>query len=284
MHSDQEKRMVKYLLGQLREQDQLELEREYLADDARFEELLAIEDDLRDAYARNELSETDRVAFEQRLLGTQQQKGKQEFASSLREHLNQSHAQPGSIPGALAKDKSRSFIAVRRLVLIPVLSAALVLLLAASWWLVHRAEQPLRSGHPRDAAPNATDAGGNRHPNSETSEPKTLAFVLTPGSLRSTEEESQTLTIPPGVTQVSLEARFAGAYPHYQAVIQTAEGRLIWTQKNLAAEESSCSKRLFLKLSSGLLTPNDYILTLRGMPASGNPETVAEYAFRVTNP
>ena len=47
MSSDQEKRMAQYLLGQLPEEDQAELERRYLADDSLFEELLAIEDDLR---------------------------------------------------------------------------------------------------------------------------------------------------------------------------------------------------------------------------------------------
>ena len=286
MHSDREKRMVKYLLGQLREQDQIELERGYLADDALFEELLAIEDDLRDAYARNELSEGDRTAFEQQFLAAQQQRRKQEFARSLRQHLNKSHAQGVSIPGPLAKDKSRfrSFIAPRRLVLIPVISAALVLLMAGSWWLEHRTEQPLRSSRPPgNAAPKATpNVAGSELPQSEASETKTLALVLTPGSVRSTEGESKTLAIPPGVTQVRLEARFAGAYPHYQAVIQTTEGKLIWRHSNLAADEFSGGKRVFLKLPSALLTPNEYILTLGGMPASGNAETVAEYAFRVT--
>ena len=278
--------MVKYLLGQLREQDQIELERGYLADDGLFEELLAIEDDLRDAYARNELSEGDRTAFEQRFLAAQQQRGKQEFARSLRQHLNKSHAQHVSITGPLANDKSRfrSFIAPRRLVLIPVVSAALVLLIAGSWWLGHRTDQPLRSSRPPgNAAPKATsNTAGSELPQSEASETKTLALVLTPGSVRSTEGESKTLAIPPGVTQVRLEARFAGAYPHYQAVIQTAEGRLIWRQGNLAADEFSGGKRVFLKLPSALFSPNDYILTLGGMPASGNAETVAEYAFRVT--
>ena len=47
--------MQQYLLGRLPEEAEAELERRYLADDALFEELLAIEDDLRDAYVRGEL-------------------------------------------------------------------------------------------------------------------------------------------------------------------------------------------------------------------------------------
>ena len=60
--------MQQYLLGRLPEEEEAELERRYLADDALFEELLAIEDDLRDAYVRGELSMPDHDAFQQRLL------------------------------------------------------------------------------------------------------------------------------------------------------------------------------------------------------------------------
>jgi len=87
MDSEQEKQMTQYLLGQLPEHEEAEMERRYLADDALFEELLATEDDLRDAYARGELSGPERVAFEQRLLTLPRQRQKQEFARMLREYL-----------------------------------------------------------------------------------------------------------------------------------------------------------------------------------------------------
>jgi hypothetical protein len=286
MHSDQEKRMVQYLLGHLSEQDQIELEREYLADDALFDELLAIEDDLRDTYDRGELSVEDRTAFEQRLLAAPQQKEKQELARSLRQHLSKSRSQSVSSPGLLAKRKSffRNLIESRRLALAPVASVALMLLIAGSWWLGHRRAQPGQSSNAPgitqpSARPEAPVAATSQSQGPET---KTLALVLTPGSVRSTEGESSTLVIPPDVAHVRLEARFAGDYPHYQATIQTAEGKGVWSQGNLAADEFSVGKRVFLNVPSTLLPTNDYILTIRGLPAAGNPETVAEYAFRVT--
>jgi anti-sigma factor RsiW len=79
--------MTQYLLGQLTEEEQAELEGAYLADDVLFEELAAAENDLRDAYARGELSTPDREAFEQRLLTTSGQQSEQEFARTLGSYL-----------------------------------------------------------------------------------------------------------------------------------------------------------------------------------------------------
>jgi anti-sigma factor RsiW len=286
MHSDQEKRIVQYLLGQLPEQDQTELEREYLADDALFDELLAIEDDLRDAYARGELSVEDRTAFEQTLLAAPQQKEKQEFAGSLLQRLSKSHVHSFSNPGMLARGRSlfRTFIEPRRMVLIPVVSLALVLLIAGSWWLGHRRAQPVQSSNAPGATqpPARPEAPVGATSQSQGPETKTLALVLTPGSVRSTEGELNSLVIPADVTQVRLEARFKGEYQRYQAVIETPEGQRTWSQGNMAADEFAGGKRVVLNLPSKLLLPNDYILTVHGLPASGNPETVAEYTFRVT--
>jgi hypothetical protein len=286
MHSDQEKRMVQYLLGHLSEQDQIELEREYLADDALFDELLAIEDDLRDTYDRGELSVEDRTAFEQRLLAAPQQKEKQELARSLRQHLSKSRSQSVSSPGLLAKRKSffRNLIESRRLALAPVASVALMLLIAGSWWLGHRRAQPVQSSNAPGATqpPARPEAPVGATSQSQGPETKTLALVLTPGSVRSTEGELNSLVIPADVTQVRLEARFKGEYQRYQAVIETPEGQRTWSQGNMAADEFAGGKRVVLNLPSKLLLPNDYILTVHGLPASGNPETVAEYTFRVT--
>jgi hypothetical protein len=270
----------------LPEQDQTELEREYLADDALFDELLAIEDDLRDAYARGELSVEDRTAFEQTLLAAPQQKEKQEFAGSLLQRLSKSHVHSFSNPGLLAKRKSffRNLIESRRLALAPVASVALMLLIAGSWWLGHRRAQPVQSSNAPGATqpPARPEAPVGATSQSQGPETKTLALVLTPGSVRSTEGELNSLVIPADVTQVRLEARFKGEYPRYQAVIETPEGQRIWSQGNLAADEFAGAKRFFLIVPSTLLSTNDYNLILRGLPATGNPETVAEYPFRVT--
>jgi hypothetical protein len=290
MDSDQEKRMAQYLLGQLSEQEQTELERQYMMDDALFEELLAVEDELRDTYVRGELSRADRQAFEERLLTLPHQKEKEKFARTLRQYLVQAGTPAGPMAHLVAKWKSllRIFAAQPRTVLIPALSLTLVVLVVGSWWLVLRNIQSSRNA-PTTASTASGSPGQAPKPQPQTSIPapepgaRTVAFVLTPGLIRGGVEESRPLVIPAGVSRVRLEARVdvGGDYSNFEAVLQTAENKRIWSERNLNAQTFPGGKIVFLDLSSSLLPPGDYILTLRGLTVARHHETVAEYGFRV---
>jgi anti-sigma factor RsiW len=275
--------MAQYLLGQLPEEEQAELERRYLADDTLFEELLAIEDDLRDAYVRGELSRPDHEAFEQRLLTAPPQKQDQEFARTLFRYLGERGTRVGLLAQVVAKWKSllRALGAQPRLVFVPALSVTILVLMAGGWWLGRRSVQRSQlqpaphqtaSGH----APGAAAPTGEQEP-----EARTIAVVLSRGLVRGNEEGSKPLVIPPEVSQVRLEARVEVDYPRYEAVLQTAESKRIWSKGDLEAQAFPGGKRVLLYISSSLLPPGDYILTLRGLPAAGSLETVAEYAFRI---
>ncbi len=282
MDSEQEKQMAQYLLGQLPEQEEAELERRYLADDTQFEELLAVEDDLRDAYARGELAGPDREAFEQRLLTLPQQRQKQEFARTFRQYLLQagSPARPLTHRAFMWERLLRVLGARPQTILIPAFSAALVILIVSGWWLERRSARPPATGALPGQAP---EAQALKLPQVQPPGAKTLAVVLTPGLARG-GEESRPLVIPPEVGRVRFEARFEGDYPRYHVVLETVEGRQVWSSEgNLEAQAFPGGKRVFLDLSSSMLPPGDYILTVRGLPASGSAETVAEYAFRVEN-
>jgi anti-sigma factor RsiW len=273
--------MAQYLLGQLPEEEQAELERQYLADDTLFEEFLSIEDDLRDAYVRGELSRTDREAFEQRLLAAPQQKQEQEFARTLCRYLGQMGTRVGRLAQLVAKWKSllRALDTQHRMVLVPALSATILVLIVGGWWLGRRSVQPsqLPPGPPQTASPGAAaPTAGEQEP-----EARTIAVVLSRGLVRGNEEGSKPLVIPPEVSQVRLEARVEVNYPRYEAVLQTAESKRIWSQGDLEAQAFPGGKRILLYLSSSLLPPGVYILTVRGLPTAGSPETVAEYSFRI---
>jgi hypothetical protein len=153
----------------------------------------------------------------------------------------------------------------------------LLALFAGSWWLGRRSTKP--SGSSQTASGNTTH--GVEPKEGQGSEVRTMAFVLNRGSLRS-GEESESLVIPPDISEVRLEARVEADYPHYEAVLQTPEGTQIWSKKNLQAHSSASGKNVRLYLSSTLLAPGDYILVLRGLPTPGTPEIVAEYVFRVS--
>ncbi len=68
---DYENACERYLLGELSEQEQAQLEEAYFANDARFERFLAVKDDLIDAYARGNLTREKRERFEQHFLASE---------------------------------------------------------------------------------------------------------------------------------------------------------------------------------------------------------------------
>lgn len=73
-----------YLLGELPEDERLRLEEDYLADSELFARVLAVEEDLIDAYARGELSESARKQFEERY-GRAADQQRIAFASALQQ-------------------------------------------------------------------------------------------------------------------------------------------------------------------------------------------------------
>jgi len=77
---DYEDACARYLLGELSEQEQTELEEAYFADDDLFERFLAVKDDLVDAYACGDLTGQKRARFEQHFLSSEPRRERVEEA------------------------------------------------------------------------------------------------------------------------------------------------------------------------------------------------------------
>src|SRR5690242_1864700 len=75
--------LVKYLLGKLTEEEQVQVEDRAFADQDYMGALDAAEADLIDNYVRGELAQTDRAAFERQFLASPQRRRKVEFALAL---------------------------------------------------------------------------------------------------------------------------------------------------------------------------------------------------------
>jgi uncharacterized coiled-coil protein SlyX len=78
-----EEQIKRYLLGDASADEQRLIEDEYFSEDAFFDEMLAIEDELIDAYVRGELSAREREQFERRFLVSERQRERIEFARRL---------------------------------------------------------------------------------------------------------------------------------------------------------------------------------------------------------
>ncbi len=102
--------MTQYWLGELSPEAEQRLEDRYFADDDLFEQLLAVKEELFDAYARGELSEAERERFEQHLL--QSPKGSEElefargFTGALDREIAENAAAPDSAESPTAPDPS----------------------------------------------------------------------------------------------------------------------------------------------------------------------------------
>jgi hypothetical protein len=274
MNSDRDKQMTEFLLGRLPETERAQLEERFASDDGCFEELLMVEEELRDAYARGELSNLDREAFEQRLLVTAPQRNRQQFAQALARH------RPVAVKSTtLRQSRWKLFLRTvsARPVLVPVFSVIVLTAVVAGVWLSRRSSSP--------ASPqiNASIGGSGPSvaPRSQAKDTQTIAFVLTANVARSEGEELPKLVIHTGVSRVRLQARVRQKYPAYQSTLETVEGRTLWSATGLHAEASEAGEIVNTVVPANVLPRGDYILTLKGRPTSGPAENVAEYSFRV---
>lgn len=111
--------------------------------------------------------------------------------------------------------------------------------------------------------------------------PSVASFVLTPVLVRGPGAANR-LTIPPGKDLVELRINIGEAnYQSYSAKLETVDGQEIWSRGGLKARSIKSGIEVKMRLPARLLSNRDYILSLRGAGAGGQPEDVDEYSFRV---
>lgn len=88
--AESEAHFIRYLLGELPEQEQVRLEEVFFVDDGYFEQLLVAEDELRYEYAQGLLDTASSERFEERFASTTGGRGKLAFATELISALTQS--------------------------------------------------------------------------------------------------------------------------------------------------------------------------------------------------
>ena len=87
MENEDQELICRYLLGELSEQQQTELEARYFADDELFEQLLVVEDELIVRYARGEFSERERASLEGYFLRSRPRRKRLMFVQALMKYL-----------------------------------------------------------------------------------------------------------------------------------------------------------------------------------------------------
>jgi hypothetical protein len=299
---DQDELRMRYILGDLPEEEQIALEEKFFSDDEAYQQLLALEDELRYEYARGGLSGEQRAAFERRFLQTPADRERVEVARSVLEKAFEVRRQ-AERPVAAARVSEAKQPWWRRLgplfsIGSPVLQygmvAASVLLVTGASWL---AIQNMRLQHQvgalqavqqiarrREIAREAererlrTELAQERErrltPGKESPEgPLLLSFVLSPGLARDAEGPKR-LVVPSGTRDVRLQL---GVQPDatiqkFHISLQTLEGKEIWTQD---------AARPVATVPGRLLAPGDYLLNLKRFTASGEAASEDDFYFTV---
>jgi hypothetical protein len=270
-------RRVQYLLGRLPEDEQETFERDALADDGRFEALLAAEDDLIDAYVAGGLSGEDARRFEARFLPVPARRERVEFARSLR-RLVQAEVDPA----AVAPRRPRTFS------WLPV--AASLAGLALGGWSVLRMQELSQALSRARGEQQALD----RQLSEERARAAALAgdlaaaregaggitsWALEPGGERE-PKGAPALVVPASAEWVRLRLRASEIPPQarLRVVLETTEGRRLAAQEGLRPRALAAGQAVDVMLPAALLAPGSYVLTLSGAPSE---EVFAAYSLNV---
>lgn len=110
--------------------------------------------------------------------------------------------------------------------------------------------------------------------------PSFMTFLLMPGLVRD-EEAITTLKIKPQIAEIQLElALEATEYRTYKAELQDQNGQVLWQQANLT--ENSSKKSVLIKLPAKLVTSSSYRIVLQGSADSKDFEKLGTYYFQIT--
>ncbi len=309
-----DRKMISYLLGDLSEEEEIEIEQRYFADDDYLDLLLAIEDELIDDYVRGALSEHERDQFEKYFLASPNRRQKVDIARAMMSFVSESALASAPTAGGLEPLSWRSLPSIlRRTNRAFRLSLATVIVVVAvglSWLIVDavrlrnhlqqiQAERTVLQDREQQLEQQAAEerARGDRLDEElrresdqrslleqEVERPSfqaVVSFVLAPGLLRDINKP-RTLTLPPDARLVRLKLDLeSDQHKVYRAVLRTVEEQEIWTRSGLKPESTRSGRGVVIRLPAGLLSKRDYILTLSGLTAEGTLEDVGEYYFRI---
>lgn len=295
MENVAQKNLVRrYLLGDLPEREQLQLEEAYFANHETFEQVWDWENDLVDSYVRGQLTKQERDLFERNYLTTPKHQQRVAVARNLVQAADVSLAPTREIVTEASPSWWANFLAFFS---VPQMAwggaVALLLLTLGGWWLFRpTGEEPIARVTPQPSAtaspivttPSPVPATSpvaqpspQVSPTAQPAVPAILALALG-GALRKSGDV-QPLAIPRGTKQVRLQLPLDGeAYPNYQIKLRSVAGAAVLTQTASAANK----KAVTVLVPASKLSPGDYILTLSGVTSSNETEELQQHLLRVT--
>ena len=291
-NADSAELMTRYLLGELSEEEQLRMEQEFFTNEDSYEQLQAIEDELRYDYARGNLNRRQKELFEKRFLATPADRERVTLAKAVLDKSFEAAALRNIAPAR----KSSVWQAFGAFFRQPSFAPIAALLAVACGTGLLMEEIRLRGRMDQMASVQRTEqqssqsaADALRHELSQertrreeleqqASRPKPapstfLSFVLAPGLTRG-DEGPKRLLIPQGIDSVRLQLDLKNRQPQstYRAALQTLDGEELWSQEipggTAGAATLTLPARLFnsgdyvIELKNGTARPDDFYFTV----------------------
>ena len=302
---------TRFLLGGGTEAERERLEAEFFADDDAFQQMIAAEDDLIDAYARGELTDSERRQFEQRFMNSSAGRERVCFARAFVAVTPQTAPAVAPVttpaPGFFA-----SIFGNTTGLRVAFAALAIAVLIGFPWLLVERSRLnrelvELREQHARlsqqaealqrsvaaeklkntetlavagnqDTKPNANTDSGTTY----VAEVRNVVFDVKPGATRGGAGNTLRVSKNAKSIRLRLGLEAESSREEYRAVIETAEGRAVKSFEFKVASGSHDRVSLPV-LSARELRAGDYVVTLSGKQPDNTFERVASYSFRVVS-
>ena len=310
--------IVRYLLGDLPEEEQVRLEDRAFSDREYLRDIEEAENDLIDEYVRGALTETERQKFEQRFLVSAERQSKVEFARALARvvPVTEEVAQPVSIHW---REALTAFLRGLNPSLQFSMAAAMLLFVFGMAWLFNvtrslhsqvvqlqaeqqqrqQQEETLRQQTATERARNADLAAQLERERARNQE---LATQLEHDQAKNDSANTSflaSLFLPPGIARgnsnrlklviqsatrtarlrVGLER--SDDFKSYRLELRAAQGQQVWTQDHLQPQSSRAGRILQLTIPASALNPGQYELTLKGVTETTQTEDVRYYYFDV---
>jgi hypothetical protein len=136
-------------------------------------------------------------------------------------------------------------------------------------------DRQLREAEARRAADTAPPTG--REPS-----PLTVATLVLAPQLRSARQLPM-VALAGGTGDLAMQLDLEPVdYPAYEASLVASTGdRIVWRSDRLIARTVGDRKRIDLALPTSVLSPQEYLIRVSGVPVRGASEVVGEYRFIV---
>lgn len=311
--------IVRYLLGDLPEEEQVRLEDQAFADREFLRTVEDAENDLIDEYVHGTLTEVERQQFESRFLASAERQQKVEFARALARVTTATQGeakQPAAAPLHWWDSLRVFFSGLHPVFQFSLAAAALLLVIGVSWLVLQtirlrdqvaqlQAQQSSSSQTATQTEELQRQLAEQQKRNEElaqqlqdeqqqlaqlqkeltstqTARPVIASLFLIPGLSRGSGTLPQ-LRLRPGMQQVRLQIGLEKGDDHrrFHVTLQTASGQVIQSQQNLSAQSTRAGRAVVFSFPARLLSQGEYELMLKGVTEQGTSEDIGYYYFRV---